>query len=83
MGRTVLKTVSPIVSRMQRGLFATVAADPMLPGDLLPEDWPRGDVPEALDRLYQALAPAVIEHLREILPGIEIALMRRGGSEAA
>jgi phenylacetic acid degradation operon negative regulatory protein len=67
-GRTALRVFA---STMQ-GVFGTVAVDPGLPAELLPEDWPQRGLKAAVDRLYPAIGRPAFEHLRELLPELEI-----------
>src|SRR5258707_7970350 len=67
-GRVALR----MFASTMEGVFGTVAIDPGLPAELLPEDWPQRGLKAAVDRLYPAIGRPAFEHLRELLPELEI-----------
>jgi phenylacetic acid degradation operon negative regulatory protein len=67
-GRQALRTFAKTMD----SVFATVVIDPGLPPDLLPEDWPQHGLRRAMERFYPVIGRQAIEHLRELLPEIDI-----------
>jgi phenylacetic acid degradation operon negative regulatory protein len=68
-GRQSLRTFAT----MMETVFEAVVLDPGLPAELLPQDWPKTSLAEAMERFYPAIGPQAVARLRELLPEIEIA----------
>jgi phenylacetic acid degradation operon negative regulatory protein len=68
-GRQALRTFATTME----SVFETVVIDPGLPAELLPEDWPKASLAEAMERFYPVIGRQAVARLRELLPEIEIA----------
>jgi phenylacetic acid degradation operon negative regulatory protein len=68
-GRAALRTFASTMETV----FETIASDPGLPEELLPQDWPQRGLRDAMNRFYPAIARPAVQRLRELLPEIEIA----------
>jgi phenylacetic acid degradation operon negative regulatory protein len=78
-GRTALRSFA---SSME-SIFSTIAIDPGLPPELLPEDWPSERLRIAMESFYPVVGWPAYERLRSILPDIEIQEPAREPSRSA